>query len=1082
MNRMRLHGLIKRLALLLTGVFFSLLGAAQQTTQIHGTVTSAADHTPLPGVTVVLEGTNNGTTTDGDGNYSLNVIKSSGGTLRFSFLGFVNKSVSIGDKSVINVILQPSSTQLNELVVTGYTTQKKADLTGAISVVNVKEMTTQPQGDVTKLLQGQASGVTVISSGQPGEAPQIRIRGINTFGNNTPLFIVDGVATQDISTLDPNDIASIQVLKDAGAASIYGSRASNGVIIITTKKGNGKVSVHYDGYFGMQYPLSGNVFHVLNPLEEGQLKWMALKNSGVSPISDPIYGDGSEPVVPDYISPEGAMNGDPSTNPSLYNLNPTFSPDQFSSFYQITKANKVGTDWYHQAFKPAPMTSHNISVSGGGDRGHFFMSMGYYDRQGNLIYTFSRRFSLRVNSDFNVSKNIRIGENLEYSVSTSRNVLGDGDQTNTMRTVATMPTIIPVHDIMGNFAGAHGTYLFGDNPVAWQFRTRNNRNIGNRTFGNVYANIDFLKDFTFHSSFGTDMGSGYSRSFSYPAYEGYLPPSINSYSEGSNYNLNWIWTNTLNFHKNFQSTHNLSVLIGTETIDQSSEDLGGRTQNYFSFDPNFTTLSTGTGTVTNYSGRSLQSLFSIFGKVDYSYKEKYLLSATLRRDGSSVFINNLYGWFPSVSAGWRISKESFMKNILWLNDLKIRGSWGIMGNQLNVSPLNGYNTFIGNKSTSYYDLNGTSNSLVAGFQVGQIGNPNAKWEKDINSNIGIDATILNGLFELSADYYIKNINGLLYNPQLLGAAGNGTPPFINIASVSNKGLDLSLASQIKITKDIQFNGTLSFTSYKNRILKVTDQANYFWTNDQRRFGTDFIRNQVGHPIGAFYGYKIVGFWNSQSEIQQADALAQKATGNPAAIYQVDEGVGRFRYADVNNSGQITPDDRTFLGNPNPAFTYGLNLGLTYKNFDFSTFFYGVQGNQVWNNLKWWLDFFASFNTGKSRTALYDSWTPTNHNAKAPIQENLGYQSTNGAPNSYYVENGSYLRNQNFILGYTLPQNVSKSIGIQKLRVYIQGANLFTITKYSGPDPEISGTPTDFGVDDGVYPHPHQVLVGLNIDF
>lgn len=1064
-------------------VIISFKGMAQN--KVKGRVMDASNHQPIVGATVRLKNTNTGSVTDEEGNYSIEVPNLQSSILHVSSIGYSSQDIPINGKTTLEIFLSSGVSKLNELVVTGYTTQKKADLTGSVDIVNVDNVKRQPAGNVTNLLQGQASGVTVNTTGQPGESPQIRIRGINTFGNNTPLYVVDGVPTQDISTLNPDDVASIQVLKDAGAASVYGSRASNGVIILTTKKGKGEVKVHYDGYYGMQYPLSGNVYNKLKPMERAQLKWMALKNSGVTSINDELYGSGSEPVLPDYLSPAGAKEGDPSVDPSKYNLNPVFSPDQFSSFYQITKANKKGTDWYHEIFHPAPITNHDISVSGGGERGNYYLSVNYFNRQGILDYTFLRRYTIRANSEFNVTKNIHIGENLAYSIKTSRIMNSNSDHDNSIRNAATTPSIIPVHDIMGNFGGAHGTYLFGDNPVAYQYRTRNNKNIGNRIFGNLYANIKFLEYFTFHSSFGGDVESGYSRSFHYPAYETYLPPDHSSYNEGSNFRYSWTWTNTLTFHKNIKSIHDLKFLIGTETVDQQFENVGGTTQDYFSFDPDYTTLSTGSGTETNQSGRSSESLFSIFGQLNYSYKEKYLLSATLRRDGSSKFINNIYGWFPSVGAGWRISKEPFMGSLSWINDLKIRGSWGIMGNQLNVNPINGYYTYTSNKSSSYYDLYGTNNSVVSGFQIGQVGNPDATWEKDINSNIGIDATLLNGLFNLTVDYYYKNIKGLLYNPELIGTQGSsGTAPFINIARVKNNGVDLSLSSHVDITRALRFNATLSFTTYNNEILKVTDKTNYFWTNDKRRFGSDFIRNQVGHPIGAFYGYRIIGFWNSESEIKEADDAAQKETGDADAVYQDAAGLGRFRYADVNKDGRITSDDRTFIGNPNPDFSYGLNLGLNYKNFDFNVFFYGVQGNQIWNNLKWWLDFFPSFNTAKSKTALYDSWRPDHHNAKVAIQENVGYPSTNGEPNSYYIEDGSYFRAKNLLIGYTFSNNLIKGMGIQKLRVYIQAANLFTLTQYSGPDPELSGSAVDFGVDGGtgIYPHPRQFLIGINLDF
>jgi TonB-linked SusC/RagA family outer membrane protein len=1071
---------MKKLLLLFLFMSIGILSVFAQY-QVSGTVISSADKQAVIGATVRIKGTTKGIATDESGNFTINYT-SANAILVISNIGYENQDVSIDGKKQIIIELHPTTTGLGEVVVIGYGTQRKKDLTGAVSIVQMDNLKSQPSGQIAIQLQGQASGVTVISSGQPGDVPQIRIRGINTFGNNTPLFVVDGVPTQNISDLNSNDIASIQVLKDAGAASIYGSRASNGVMIITTKAGKGKVAIHYDGYYGSQVPRGGNIFHVLDPQENANLKWLALKNSGATSYNDALYGNGSTPVLPDYISPVGAKEGDPLVDPGAYLLNPDFaSIDEFRTFHQITKANKQGTDWFHEIFKPAPMTSHNLSVSGGDEKGDYFLSLNNFNQKGMLTNTFLNRYSIRANSKFNFSKNISIGENLEFSISSNRGTANTGDD-NPIYNAATMPRIIPVYDIAGNFGGAHGTDMFGYNPVAHQYRMRNNKKTDNRILGNLYADIKFLKYFTFHTSFGGDNHTGLSHSFAYPVYEGYLPSYTNSYSEGSYSGYNWTWTNTLAFRKNFNTVHDVSVLLGTEAFDAEDENLGGSTQDYFSFDPNYTTLSSGSGAVTNYSSRSTEGLFSQFGRIDYSYKSKYLLGATIRRDGSSKFINEQYGWFPAASVGWRISQENFFKNISWITDLKIRGSWGVMGNQLNVNATNGYYTYIGNKNSSYYDLSGTNNSIEQGFQVGQIGNPDAKWEKDVNSNIGLDANFFNGKIQLTADYYYKDINDLLYNPSVLGTRGSGTVPFINIAGVTNRGLDFSLSGNFDISHDLHFDASLTFTTYDNKISKVTDNTNYFWTNDQRRFGTNFIRNEVGHPIGSFYGYKIVGFWDDQTEIQKADAEAQKTTQSTTAIFQPDEGVGRFRYADVNGDGHITTDDRTFLGNPNPKFSSGLNLGLTYKGFDFSVFLYGVYGNQVWNQLKWWTDFYSSFNTAKSQTALYDSWRPDHQNAKVAIQENNGFASTNGSPNSYYVEDGSYIRAKNIQLGYTLPSGLLKSINVQKLRVYFQATNLFTITKYSGLDPEISGSVTDFGVDEGGYPYQHGYLVGINLNF
>ena len=1070
--------------LLLSGlfVFVCFMQSFAQQKTITGTVT-AKDGTPLVGASVVVVGQTTGETTGSNGTFSISV-PANAKTLRISYVGYESQDEAISGRTNISVTLAPSATNLNEIVVTGYGTQRKKDITGSVAVVNVENMNKQPTGQLSNQLQGQASGITVIGSGQPGEEPQITIRGVNTFGNNTPLFVIDGVPTQNISDFNPNDIASVQILKDAGAASIYGSRASNGVVIITTKQGQGKVKITYDGYYGTQRPQSGNIWHILSPQDMAQLKFDALANSG-TPVTaatpDPLYGPGPTPVLPDYINPTGAHNGDPSVDPSLYNVNPEYSnPDDLANFYRIVKANKTGTDYYHAVNKPAAIQNHNLSVSGGGDLGRYFLSMEYFNQEGTVIETYLKRYTLRANTEFNISKRIKVGENLSYSI-VDNNRITPGEGSFIGMAFREQP-LIPIYDIMGNFAGTFGGQLGNaQNPVADAYRTRNNSGLNNRLFANVYADVDLLTDLTFHTSFGGESYAGTYHSFQYPTYERVENSSKNSYSESSYYGYNWTWTNTLNYRKTF-GDHKVSVLAGVEAYDNNYREMGGTTSDYFSFDPNYTNLSTGSGTPTSYSDRSTDGLWSQFGRVDYSYKDRYLLSGTVRRDGSSKFVNQQYGVFPAVTAAWRISQEDFMKNISWLSDLKIRAGWGVMGNQLNVNPSNGYYTYSSDKNSSYYDIGGTNNSIQQGFQAGQIGNPDAKWEKDVNTNIGLDATLFQGKVDFTIDYYEKDIKDLLYNPSLPATAGSGTPPYVNIAGMKNTGVDMQLGGHFNISNDLKFDGSLSFTSYNNKITKITESADYFLSGDARRFGQSINRNQVGHSIGSFYGYDITGFWNSEDEISSANLQAQKATGDSTSVYQTDIGLGRFRYADTNGDGIVTEADRTFIGNPNPKFTYGINLGLTYKRFDFSMFLYGSQGNDIWNNVKWWLDFYPSFAGAKSETALYDSWTPTNHNAKAPLQENKGYVSTNGVPNSYYVENGSYLRAKNITLGYTFSPNIFKRASISSLRIYVQAANLFTITNYSGVDPEVTGSVTDFGVDEGAYPSTTNYLVGINLKF
>ncbi|MCE7042595.1 TonB-dependent receptor [Dyadobacter sp. CY312] len=1038
----------------------------------------------LPGVSVVVKGSQRGTNSDAEGNYKIDVPDGNV-TLTFSFVGFTPKDVDVtANQSSANVTLTQDEKLLSEVVVVGYGTAKKKDLTGAVSVVKVGELTEQPNSNLTNQLQGRASGVTVLGSGQPGTAPQIRIRGINTFGNNSPLYVVDGVPTDDINSLNPNDIATMQILKDAGSASIYGSRAANGVVVLTTKRGAGKVKVSYDAYYGTQRTPSGNVWNILSPQGMADLKWMAKRNSGEA-LKDDQYGEGSTPTLPYYIVPSGKKQGE--VDESTYYVNPNYTDaSDFNSFTRIVKANQAGTDWFHEVFKPAPITSHNISVGGGGAQGSYLFSFNYFNQQGTLLNTYLKRYTLRSNTQFNVNKHVRIGENLAIALMDNprSGILEEGGG---IGMAYRMQPIIPVHDIRGNYAGSFGSGLGNAaNPVAIRERARNNKGLDNRITGNVFIEADFLKDFVLRSSFGGAIFTGNSRSFSYPQYENAENTTTNAYNETGYSGYNWTWTNTLTWEKNFNEIHNIKVLAGTEAYQNTGRYFEGSTQSYFSFDPNYTDFGSGAGTPTHRSYRYTDALYSLIGRIDYSFKDRYLLSGTIRRDGSSRFLNNRYGVFPAVSAGWRVSQEDFMKGVTWVDELKIRGGYGIMGNQLNVNPANSFTTYGLNRSHSFYDIKGSSNSTVQGFQRTRIGNPDAKWESNINSNIGVDATLFNGALEISADYYRKDIKDLLYTLELAGTVGQGSAPAVNIAQMKNQGLDLSVYGEKQVTKDLKLNATLTLTTYQNEIVSIAEGIDYFDQEGRRFNGSSIVRNAVGHSIGQFYGYKIDGFWNSQSEIDAANSAIQEKTKNPEALYQTDVKVGRFRYADLNGDGQVTATDRTFLGNPSPKFSYGLNIGANYKGFDFGIFLYGVQGNDIWNNLKWWHDFNANFQGAKSHTALYDSWTPENHNAKAPIQESKGSFSTTDVPNSYYVENGSYLRAKNAQIGYTFPSAMVKKVGLDRLRVYFQTANLFTITKYSGIDPEIGQSQTEgstsFGLDEGAYPNQRQFIVGLNLSF
>ena len=1091
--------------------------------KITGKVIGNGDKQPILGATVQVRGKNVATQTAADGTFTIDANDNS--TLVITSIGFQNLEIPVSGRSVLGEItLTVTNTSLNAIVVTGYATQRKKDLTGAVSVVDLSDARKQPVPDVVNMLQGQASGVSVVSTGQPGQAPVIRIRGFNSFGNNTPLYVIDGVPTQNVNDLNPNDVASMQVLKDAGAAAIYGSRASNGIIVITTKRGAGaKVRVSYDGYYGMQVPKGGNVFDLLNPTEGGELLFEAGQNyntlnpANQKPVGSNIYGYGATPVVPDFLvagttggvtNSGGFAAGSAAADPSLYYADP-----KGTNYYQIAKANKAGTDWYHEIFKKKPIQSHNISVSGGGDQGTYLFSLNYFNQQGTLINTYLKRYTIRANTTYKIGKRVRVGENLAYSATqnpqTLSGILLEGSPIgHAMRE----NPIIPVFDIRGNFAGSAPKGLNNPrNPVALESNSRNDRTLAGRLFGNVYGEVDLLKDLTFRTSFGGDYYYGWNHQFNTPDFYNAEPQYTQpGYREDSYNGTDWTWTNTLSYNW-VKGDHNLKLVGGMESRQFINHNLGGSIQGYFSLDPSYINLSTGSGTPSAYSNSNPlpgynptsanykapigagESLASYFARADYIFKEKYLLGATYRRDGSSKFINNRWGNFYAVSAGWRISQEEFLKDAHWITDLKIRGSYGIMGNQFNALGTNSYLLYGSNNQTTFYDLNGTGNSLVYGLAQSQIGNPNAKWEQDGNTNIGFDLTILQGKLTITADWYNKSIKDLLFQITLPGANGAATVPAYNVGRMKNTGIDVMVSGQTDITRDLKFTGSLTFTTINNKILQIDANGSKYFDLDGRRFNGSFIvRNAVGHPVSAFYGYKIIGFWNSADEIAAADLSAQKATGDPNAKYQAEEGVGRFRYADPTNQGYVNANSKTFLGNPSPKFTYGLNLGLEYKHFDFSVFLYGVYGNDIWNNIKWWTDFYGSFpGAAASRTALYNSWTFDNHHAKGPVQDaiNGSNASTNTVPNSYFVEKGSYLRAKNMTLGYTFSADGLTRVGISRIRAYLQAANLFTVTKYSGVDPEISvnaingqNSATDFGVDEGAYASPRQYLLGLQITF
>lgn len=995
----------------------------------------------MPGVNVLLKGTTQGTATDSDGKFSLSVPNDQA-TLVISFVGYSTTEMVVGSRTNVSIQMAPDVTTLNELVVTGYAIQEKKDVTGSVSVVKPTELTAIPVGNVSNQLQGRVAGVTVVGNGQPGSTAKVRIRGFSSFQNNDPLYIVDGVPTQDISTLNPNDVETLSVLKDAGAASIYGSRASNGVIVITTKNGvSSGVKVNYNMYVGNQYPGKGPD-NLLDTQGYADLQWLVYDNDGTSE-THPIYG--------------------PSTN-ATPNL-PSWA---------------ANTDWYDEITNVATIQNHDLSLSGGNQNAKFYGGLNYFDQNGIVNTTFSKRFAARLNSEFNIKDRVRIGENLTATHRSGLSVgnLNEGSPIS-MAVYRAQPIIpvritTPIAGIAHNFVPGEygGTGIAprlgnGSNNVASLERNKNDRSFDVRLMGNLFADVKIVEGLNFKTTFGGTFSQYYFSDYNFATYENAENVGTASLNEGAGFGNDWVWTNTLTFNKKF-GDHNILAVGGYEAVKYGiGRNMSGSRAGYFSDAVSYRTLTNGAAiTALNSGFATPTSLVSNFLRVDYGFMDKYLLSATVRRDGSSRFgKDDRYGVFPSVTAAWRVSQESFLSGNEIISDLKIRGGYGTMGNQLAVSPQNQFFLYGGATAETNYAIDGSTGSSRQGFRPTRIGNPNAKWETNVTTNVGFDLAMLDNKLEIVFDWYSKVTDDLLFDPELPGTAGAAGRPFVNIAKMKNTGVDLQMIYRQTFDNSLKFEGNVTFTTYNNEIQTIAPGVPYFdWGGS--RIGS-FNRNMEGSPMSSFFGYKVIGLFQDDAEVASAPAQDGKEPGF-------------FRYADINGDNVINQDDRTFIGNPNPDFTYGLNLSLEFKGFDLTTFIYGSSGNDIFNYNKWWTDFWPSFQGQKSTELLNNSWTPERGGNTVPKASNKSNFSTNTQSSSYYVENGSFVRMKNVQIGYNIPTAKAAKIGLSSARVYVQGVNLLTSTKYSGLDPELGGDDRSFGVDHGNYPAVKQLLLGVNL--
>ncbi|PWK79706.1 TonB-linked SusC/RagA family outer membrane protein [Mucilaginibacter oryzae] len=1021
---------LKYFLLIISLSFVFQITRAQNKITINGKVTDARGEA-LPGVSVSLKGTTTATATNLNGQYIINADDN--GILVFSFLGFLTQEVPVNKRTALSITLETNTKSLNEVVVTGYQTERKKDLTGSVAVVDVTDLKKQTVANPMKALQGQVPGVYITGNGAPSSPTTIRIRGIGTLNNNDPLYIIDGVPTKAaLHELNSDDIESMQILKDAASASVYGSRAANGVIVITTKHGKiGSTQVTASSYGAISTYI--NKLKMLDADGYGRVLWQANVNSGFDPNSNGLH----------Y---QFDWNVNPANNQPV--LNKVYVSEYLNSSQTIKSAN---TDWFHEISQVGVLQNHDVQVSNGNDNGRYLLSLGYYDNKGIIKTTGFNRISARINSDYKVLNGlITIGENL--SLTKTHEVSAD-----IINSALQALPIIPIHTVDGiGWGGPVEGMNDRQNPVRVLEDNKQNGYDYFRLFGNFFADVNLFKGLTFRSNIGVDYGDYTSRNWQKKYVSGYLVNDVNKAINTQTHNIKTTWTNSLNY-KLATEKHRLDVFAGTEYYIDKTTSFTASREGFVLEDPDYMYLDAGTGIKDNSGYGAKNVLFSYIGKANYSFMDRYLLSATVRYDGSSRFgKNNKYGTFPSFSAGWRLSEEPFFKKLTTaFDELKIRGSWGKTGNQeINNNAI--YNIYLSSYNITAYDINGNkSGVLPSGFYLAQNANPNLKWEATQMTDLGLDFSLFNQKIYGSASYYIKNTSDILLLPPYIGVLGEGGNTYVNGASMQNKGFELSLGHRSTIGKDLSLDLTGNIDLVRNKVTKLPPSVINAYGGDGKG------QNILGRTYGSFFGYIADGLFQNQAEV------AAHATQNGAAP-------GRIRYVDLNKDGVINDDDRTWIGNPLPKFTYGFNTGINYKTFDLSFLLQGVGSVDVRNEAKLYTDFWSAIESSSNKGArLLNAWSPTNTGSTIPAVA-LTDNNFEARPSTYFIENGSYLKLRNAQVGYTLSKNVTSKIKIKSVRFYIGGDNLAILWKsksFTGLDPESPA----FG-----YPNPTVFTAGVNI--
>jgi len=1001
----------------------------QQIKTVKGTVKDA-NGDPLPGVTVLIEGTTNGTVTDIDGNYELANVPENG-TLVFSFVGMQAQSIAVGTQNTVNVTMQADAIGVDEVVVVGYSVRKKSTLTGAISTIEMKDMEKTRISNVSQAMQGQIAGVQVTSStGAPGDEVQIRIRGEGTIGNNDPLYVVDGIPSRDISFLNMADVKTMTVLKDAAAAAIYGSRASGGVVLITTKGG-----------------------------EKGKLRIEAEYHTGLHTAVN----------LPDMMNSEQYL----STLETAWNNSNSSGTNPYTAYKNRT--DLADTDWLDELFEVGHSHNAQFTASGGNEKLQYLMSLGYYSQDGIVVYDNDKyqKINYRTNLNVDLTERLKIGTNLQLSYTIQDKLSSKGDEPGVIRHALIRPPILSVYKDKDDptyseddpftdmpFYTAEGysvsdyksLFEMSQNPIAIAYFTDDKRRTY-KTFGNIYGEYAFLKDknLIFRTSLGIDLDFYHDKAF----YQNYGDDDgqasdldkgqglgrhnrPNSLYEQRGEDFTYTFNSTLNYTKTFNEKHDLSAMVGTEYIDNYDSYINATRRRYSYTFSNFRYLdygSTGDDNVENGGSASEWALFSIFGSATYVFDNKYMLTANLRADASSRFSeNNRWGYFPSFSAGWKISEEEFMKDIKWLSNLKLRGSYGSLGNQ----EIDDY---------TYLTLVKQKGGI---FATNRYGNPDIKWESTTQTNIGIDVGLFNSKLAISAEYFKKKTTDILLPVEIAYCAGIVESTIENAGEVTNKGFELSVNYR-NFDHKFKYSINANIATLDNNVEKLHPNLPYITG--------DVSRTQVGQPLNAYYGYRKIGIYQNQSEIDSHLFGTTNPTDKP----------GDIKFEDVNEDGIINSFDRDFIGDPIPDLTYGITFSANYENFDFSMLWQGVSGVERYNDGKQILDYDTRpFNYTTNVLNAWDGEGSTNDIPRVTFEDN-GCSKIS----SIFVEDASYFRLKNIELGY----NLNEIKGINNLRFYISAQNLFTITDYTGLDPESIDL-----VDMGTYPSSRTFLFGVSVKF